>query len=101
MCFFLGQVSKKVQRAVAAVLAKRSIGRKLEKVLNGECPVFFVVQMRKRMRIDEARVFGGDLRVVLVKYRFISKGFYPNLVTYNEGLNALRDGRTERCVLLE
>lgn len=69
---FLGQMSKEVERAEAAVPIERSFGAVLGELFSAEWLASVVSCVRKRMNVDGARVFDGDAQLVIVKSAFLS-----------------------------
>lgn len=55
--------------------------------------------VKKRMCVDEIRLFQAAVRVVFVKSGLISEGLYPSLHVFDEALKALGAWQTEKRVL--
>lgn len=90
VCFFLGEVSGKVERADAAVPAKRSPGKVLGELLSGEWLASLVKGLRERTCVDEVRVLDGDVQMPFVEPGFVSGEFFSSLNDYDGSLNVPR-----------
>lgn len=90
-----------VHRATAAVKVKRLLATVLGELLTEKWPASFVNCVGERMCVDGVRLFNGDVRMVSVKSRIISGGFYSSVCDYDAILNVFSARQTEGFVLRE
>lgn len=62
---------------------------------------FFAKRLREPVFVDRSLVCDGDLRVVLLRSRFISRDCCPTSKTYERGAVRIRISWTEVCIMHE
>lgn len=77
-----GQVWEAVERARPALQVERLLGMVLGELFNADWLACFVKCLRKWLYVYGVLVFDGNVRMVIAKSRFISKGFFLSIDEY-------------------
>lgn len=80
------KLAESVERVKAALNVREMSGEVLAGPPKGKGLVSFAKCGRNGECVDEARVFDGDMRMVIVKSRCICAGFCPSLDGYDWAL---------------
>lgn len=101
VCLILEQVSKRAERAEAAVLARRLLATVLSELVSGEWLPSFIKYARERTFVDETSLVAEHVRAVFAEFGLKSKELCSTLDDYDGAVVILRAWRAEIWELRE